>query len=136
MRGRITDDSARTRVKRRDYWGVVLDAPDAAGLARFYTELLGWRIHQEEPNHVSIAPPDGVTYLAVQTAIGYQRPTWPTASGAQQMMLHLDFEVSDLQVAVAHAVERGATVADYQPQQAVRVLLDSAGHPFCLYLGG
>ncbi|WP_018221815.1 VOC family protein [Salinispora pacifica] len=135
MRGRITDDSATPRAERRDYWGVVLDAPEAAMLARFYTELLGWQVYQEEPDFVSIAAPDGVAYLAVQTAAGYQRPTWPTTSDAPQMMLHLDFEVSDLGAAVAHAVELGATVADHQPQQRVRVLFDPAGHPFCLYLG-
>jgi hypothetical protein len=37
--------------------------------------------------------------------------------------------------AVADAVEVGATLAAYQPQDDVRVLLDPAGHPFCLYLG-
>ena len=26
-----------------------------------------------------------------------------------------------------------ATLADFQPQKDVRVLLDPAGHPFCLY---
>ena len=28
----------------------------------------------------------------------------------------------------------GATVAEFQPQDNVRVLLDPAGHPFCLYV--
>jgi hypothetical protein len=50
-------------------------------------------------------------------------------------MLHLDFEVSDLGEAVAHAVELGARVAGHQPHREVRVLLDPAGHPFCLYAG-
>jgi hypothetical protein len=50
-------------------------------------------------------------------------------------MLHLEIQVDDLEGAVAHAVELGARVADYQPQETVRVLLDPAGHPFCLYLG-
>jgi catechol 2,3-dioxygenase-like lactoylglutathione lyase family enzyme len=31
--------------------------------------------------------------------------------------------------------EGGPTLAEYQPQDDVRVLLDPAGHPFCLYLG-
>jgi hypothetical protein len=31
-------------------------------------------------------------------------------------------------------VALGATVAAYQPQDDVRVVLDPAGHPFCLYL--
>ena len=52
------------------------------------------------------------------------------------MMLHLDFEVTDLPAAVAHAVELGAREAAFQPQDDVRVLLDPAGHPFCLYHGG
>jgi hypothetical protein len=47
--------------------------------------------------------------------------------------MHLDIEVDDLDAAVEHAVELGATVASYQPQDDVRVLLDPAGHPFCLY---
>jgi hypothetical protein len=55
------------------------------------------------------------------------------ASG--QMMMHLDIEVEALDSAVADAVEAGATVTDHQPQDDVRVLLDPAGHPFCLYLG-
>jgi hypothetical protein len=50
------------------------------------------------------------------------------------MMLHIDIAVDDVAAAVADAVELGATVADYQPQDDVRVLLDPAGHPFCLYL--
>ena len=36
---------------------------------------------------------------------------------------------------VAHALEAGATLADFQPQEHVRVMLDPAGHPFCLFPG-
>jgi hypothetical protein len=49
------------------------------------------------------------------------------------MMLHLDIEVDDLASAVAYAQDCGAVLADYQPQAHVRVCLDPAGHPFCLY---
>jgi hypothetical protein len=49
------------------------------------------------------------------------------------MQLHHEVEVSDLAEAVAHALELGATLADHQPQDDVRVMLDPAGHPFCLY---
>lgn len=51
------------------------------------------------------------------------------------MMMHLDLEVDDLDQAVAHAVDVGAELASFQPQADVRVMLDPAGHPFCLYLG-
>jgi hypothetical protein len=49
------------------------------------------------------------------------------------MMMHLDFQVDDMDAAVAHALELGAEEAEHQPQEDVRVMLDPAGHPFCLY---
>jgi hypothetical protein len=49
-------------------------------------------------------------------------------------MMHFDFQVGDLDDAVAEAQALGATVAQHQPQDNVRVLLDPAGHPFCLCL--
>ncbi len=50
------------------------------------------------------------------------------------MMSHLDLEVDDLEHATAYAVGVGAELAEFQPQPDVRVLLDPAGHPFCLYV--
>jgi len=47
-------------------------------------------------------------------------------------MMHLDFQVGDLEVEVAAAVALGAELAERQPQENVRVLVDPAGHPFCL----
>lgn len=135
MRGRRVGDPAAPRQERNDYWGVNIDAPDAHALARFYSELLGWPVVSEQEHDVTIAPPDGVAYLAFQTEPGYVRPVWPAAEGRQQMQLHLDFEVSDLEEAVAHAMELGAELPDFQPQSNVRVMLDPAGHPFCLYTG-
>jgi hypothetical protein len=49
------------------------------------------------------------------------------------MMMHLDIGVSDLDAGARWAVECGATVADHQPQDDVRVMLDPEGHPFCLF---
>ena len=50
------------------------------------------------------------------------------------MSMHLEIQVDDLDEAVAHAVSVGAEVAAHQPKVTVRVMLDPAGHPFCLYL--
>ena len=47
------------------------------------------------------------------------------------MMMHLEISVDDLEASVAHAIEAGAALADFQPQYDVRVCLDPAGHPFC-----
>lgn len=133
VRGRQTFDGSTDRWSRSDWWGVVLEAPDAHALVHFYSDLLGWAVWKEDPEGAALEAPDGVAYLAIQTAPDYVRPVWPTAEGAQQMMMHLDFEVVDLEAAVAHALELGAELAEYQPQDDVRVLLDPAGHPFCLY---
>ena len=103
---------------------MALDAPDARELARFYATLLGWEIAGEEPAWATIGPTDGVAYLAFQTSPGYERPVWPSADGAQQMMMHLDFQVDDLDAAVAHALGLGAQEAQHQPQDDVRVYLD------------
>ncbi len=48
--------------------------------------------------------------------------------------MHLDVAVDDLDIAVREAIDHGATVAEHQAQDHVRVLLDPEGHPFCLYL--
>jgi hypothetical protein len=47
-------------------------------------------------------------------------------------MMHFDFQVGDLDSAVVEALALGATMALAQPQENVRVLIDLAGHPFCL----
>jgi predicted enzyme related to lactoylglutathione lyase len=114
----------------------VLDAPDPRALAQFYSELLGWPVGTDEPEWVTLRPPGGGAGLSVQLESAYRRPTWPAGEGDQQMMTHLDIEVDDLGAASARAVALGATVADFQPQSDVRVHLDPAGHPFCLWVSG
>lgn len=122
--------------------GPVLDTDDPIGLARFYERLLGWEVVEQEGPRLGYPPEDGWAKLRspsgdmkieLQYEQHFVRPTWPTAAGEQQMMMHLDIGVADLEAGVAWAVEAGATVAAHQPQQDVRVMLDPAGHPFCLF---
>ncbi len=114
--------------------GLVLDSPDANALAGFYRRLLGWEVEQDEPGWVKLKGPDGGAGLSFQTEAAYVEPTWPARPGDQQMMIHLDIQVDDLGSASAHAEAVGARLAPYQPQETVRVYLDPAGHPFCLFL--
>ena len=109
----------------------VLDAPDPRALAEFYSRLLGWPIGRDEPDWVTLRPPGGGPGLSFQREPIHARPTWPAVAGEQQMQLHLDIEVGDLESAGARAVAAGAV----QPQEDVRVYLDPAGHPFCLWVG-
>jgi catechol 2,3-dioxygenase-like lactoylglutathione lyase family enzyme len=119
---------------KTEWWGVVLDSPDPQALAGFYSKLLGWDIATNSPDWVTMGQPNGVAYLAFQPSPEYVRPVWPPQEGQQQQMLHLDIAVDDLDAAVADAIEMGATPAEFQPQDVVRVMLDPDGHPFCLYL--
>lgn len=114
--------------------GVVLGAPDARALAGFYRDLLGWPLATDEPDWCTMQLGDLPANLAFQTEEHHVPPVWPPESGAQQMQLHLDIAVQDLAAATEDAVALGARLAAYQPQDDVRVLLDPAGHPFCLYL--
>ena len=114
----------------------VLDAPDARELADFYRRLLGWTAVIDEPDWVRLAPPGGGAGLSFQTEKAYVRPTWPAGPGDQQMMMHLDIAVDDLPAGVDRAVSLGAELAEFQPQEHVRVLLDPDGHPFCLFVAG
>ena len=116
----------------------VLDGPDARVLAEFYRRLLGWEIEVDEPDWVELRAPgggtgSGGTALSFQTEGNYVAPVWPAGPGDPQMSIHLDIEVDDLDAAEAHALAAGARLAEFQPQDHVRVFQDPAGHPFCLF---
>jgi predicted enzyme related to lactoylglutathione lyase len=114
------------------WWGTSIEAPDPGTLAAFYSRLLDWPVVHQEPGTAIIKPPQDSIYMVFQLAEGYVPPTWPPAPGEQRTMMHLDIQVDDLDAATVDAVALGARVAEFQPQANVRVLLDPAGHPFCL----
>ncbi|MFW3172458.1 VOC family protein [Geodermatophilus sp. CPCC 206100] len=111
-----------------------LDTPDPQGLARFSQRLLGGPIVDPDPEWATLRPEGGGPGLSFQREERQVRPVWPAGPGDPQMQVHLDIAVDDLEAAVAAAVAAGATVAEFQPQDDVRVCLDPAGHPFCLFL--
>ena len=114
------------------WWGVAVEAPEPEALARFYSSLLTWPVVGQDDGSYILRAPEGRIFLVVQPAPGYVPPTWPPTSGQQRPMMHLDFQVGDLDAAVQEALGLGATLAADQPNSTVRVLLDPAGHPFCL----
>ena len=99
------------------WWGTAIEAPDPGALARFYSELLEWPIGHEEPGTAILAAPEGSIFVVFQQATDYQAPVWPPVDGEQRPMMHFDFQVGDLDSAVAEAVALGATVAAHQPQR-------------------
>jgi catechol 2,3-dioxygenase-like lactoylglutathione lyase family enzyme len=116
---------------------VCLDCADAKELAQFYSRLLGWQITAGSGNWFQLRDPAGGVGLNIQGEEWYQPPVWPEQRAAQDKMLHFEIGVDDMSAAVAHAVAAGATIASPQPAgrdpNQLRVMLDPAGHPFCLY---
>lgn len=113
--------------------GVTLNSPNPSGLAKFYAELLGWIVANDEGTWVELPNPDGGIGINFHHDDHYQRPVWPSEPGKQIMQVHLEIKVDDLEAGVAHAQACGATLADYQPQDDVRVHVDPDGHPFCIF---
>jgi catechol 2,3-dioxygenase-like lactoylglutathione lyase family enzyme len=119
------------------------DQPHA--LAHFYAQLLGQPVGDEDPpdaddptkgGWAQIRQPEGERgpTLNFEYERNFTRPVWPSTPGAQTASQHLDIWVTDLDASVEWAVAAGATLADFQPQDDVRVLFDPSGHPFCLFL--
>ncbi|TDQ04172.1 hypothetical protein EV186_101114 [Labedaea rhizosphaerae] len=111
------------------YPSFVIDCPDAAALAKFYGELLGWGVKTDD-GWAEIRPEDGSNCICFQQVADYKAPEWPGQDAPQQM--HLDVMVPDLDEGEKEVLAIGATKADTQPGETFRVFLDPAGHPFCL----
>ncbi|MGY1985407.1 VOC family protein [Blastococcus sp. SYSU DS0669] len=114
----------------------VLGTPDPQGLARFYQRLLGWPLRDDDPQWSTLRPEDGGPGLSFQLEEDHVPPVWPPVPGTQQMQLHLDLQVDDLDAASAVAEEAGArrVGGHADDREDVRVFTDPAGHPFCLFV--
>jgi catechol 2,3-dioxygenase-like lactoylglutathione lyase family enzyme len=103
---------------------VVLDCPDPAALARFYSDLLGHPVTYRSDDWVVVAASDTSSGLAFQLAPAHRAPTWPGPDVPQQV--HLDIMVEDVAEAGPRVLALGAV------RLAGDVYADPAGHPFCL----
>ena len=108
--------------------GIIIDCPDPDALAAFYGAMLDWNV-KVSPGWAEVRADDGQC-ICFQQVEAYTPPTWPTQRAPQQM--HIDVIVDDLDAAEAAVLELGATKHEHQPGTNFRVLLDPAGHPFCL----
>jgi hypothetical protein len=108
---------------------ICLDCEDPASLAAFWAGLLGGEVTPVDDDVVVVG--NKGTPVAALRVPDYQPPTWP--GGAIPKQVHLDLSVADLDAAEAEAIRLGARRADEQPWPTRwRVMLDPAGHPFCL----
>ncbi len=108
---------------------VSLDCAEPAPLAEFWAAMLGGDVAFTTATAVGVRT--DAMWLAAIRVPDYRPPTWPGGDVPKQM--HLDLGVTDLEAAVAEAQRLGARLAPHQPSpDRWRVLLDPAGHPFCL----
>ena len=111
---------------------IVLDTADVAGLAAFYSDLLGGEVGEDDETWWTVRLP-GATTIAAQLAPDHQPPRWPDGPPQQ---VHLDFDVDDITSAHAHALAVGARqLSEEGPggrEHGFVVYADPAGHPFCL----
>ncbi len=109
---------------------VTLDCAEVAPSAEFWSALLGWEVVASTDDYAMLTAPEGGPALGLGRVADHQPPAWPDEGGRKQF--HLDLAVADLAAATDRALALGARLADPQPDQTWRVLIDPAGHPFCL----
>jgi hypothetical protein len=108
---------------------VSIDCDNPAALATFYRKLLDAEVFYESPDFVALR--GAGIMLTLQRVDNFVPPEWPQGDVPKQ--LHLEFAVADLDAAERQVLELGARRAQVQPApDRWRVLLDPAGHPFCL----
>jgi len=125
----MTSDSGGPQPASPVAWvALTIDCPDAEvqeRMCHFYASALGGEI-------VSGAVRARGWLFIFEVIPDYKPPTWPTCEVPKQM--HFELMVDDLHEAVGAMQRLGATLAEYQRPDdgGVRVMLDPAGHPFCV----
>lgn len=129
---------------------VVLDTTDARLVAEFWRQLLGfvYRAGDEVPapgvddvrgrDWLVLRDRSGEARMAIQQVESVPASTWPAPDVPQQ--LHLDLTVPDVETLVEQrdrALALGATILQDRsadPEEALFVFADPAGHPFCIFV--
>ena len=107
---------------------VIVDCPDPAALAAFYSELLGLPVTWQEDDFAVVSASDTTSGIGFQLAPDFQPPRWPDPARPQQM--HFDVMVDDVQAAEPRVLALGARRLPGDSHSPVYA--DPAGHPFCL----
>jgi predicted enzyme related to lactoylglutathione lyase len=107
---------------------VVIDCLDPMALAEFWQGVLGGYVTRQSHEWVALEPPTGVT-------VSFQLV--PEAK-VMKNRVHLDIDVHDLEIAVAAALELGATRLGevvYDEIGGFQVMADPEGNEFCFING-
>ena len=108
-----------------------VDAEDPLALARFWQEVLGWRITVEEEDEVVLEPPAGSPQDGVAPDLLFSRVSEAKAS---KNRLHLDLRPADQDTEVLRLEARGARrVSVGQGEDTTWVVMaDPEDNEFCV----
>jgi catechol-2,3-dioxygenase len=110
---------------------ITFDCADPADLGRFYAAVLDLPVLWTSERTVAVGHQGQHPFLAFTRVENYRPPSWPDDDLPKQA--HLELGVDDLDTAQAEIIALGARVAPLQTApDRFRVLLDPAGHPFCI----
>jgi catechol 2,3-dioxygenase-like lactoylglutathione lyase family enzyme len=105
---------------------VIIDCPDPAWLAEFYSALLGKPVTYRSGDFCVVSDDATTSGIGFQKFADFRAPRWPDPEYPQQV--HFDVMVNDLAEARTAAIAIGATPL----AGGDNVFADPVGHPFCL----
>ena len=110
---------------------VTLDCRDLEPMIRFYAGAFDAEVSHSDETGAWIHVHGGPLVL-IRCLDDFRSPTWPEPN--VPMQVHLELSVDDVEEAEARLQALGATTPHYQPhrEQGNVVMLDPAGHPFCI----
>jgi predicted enzyme related to lactoylglutathione lyase len=108
-----------------------IDAADPSALARFWQEVLGWRITIEQDAEVFLEPPAGSPQDGVAPDLLFSREPEPKVS---KNRLHLDLRPADQDAEVLRLEGLGARRVSVGQSEDVSwvVMADPEGNEFCV----
>lgn len=107
---------------------IVIDTHDLPGLARFWTQALGWRVLSERDQEVVIGPdenaPVGICFM----------PVTEVKTVKNRVHLDLTTSVADRDAEISRLLTLGARRVDIGQtgQESWTVLADPEGNEFCV----
>jgi hypothetical protein len=125
----MTSDHAQ-RSGLVEWMAMTVDCPEPNVMADFYAALLGGTVTRRIAGEAKLDAAGRLIYF--RAAPDYRPPTWP--SSEVPLHSHFDYVVEDPHAAAQHLLRLGGSLAAQQDPSDphLLVMLDPAGHPFCL----
>ena len=112
---------------------VIYDAIDPSAQARFWAEVLGWRITHEVEKESVLEPPEGSPEDGIVPDILFVRVPADEAKSLKNRV-HLDLRPDDQEAEIARVEKLGAQRASVGQDESVSwvVMTDPEGNEFCI----